>query len=87
MLVRNKKIQGFIEQYYPNYHTCKWVKEDQDLYKIISGDFKEGDELSKIVKEKYDGDLYNLQLQIDEYQSYTDILEKAIEEYIKQSPK
>lgn len=82
MITKDSKVQDFIEQYYPNYHACKWITEEQDLYKIITGEYKEGDSSHQLLVEKYGGDLYSTQLQADHYQVHNDILQGAIQGYI-----
>ena len=39
----NCRIQDFIEKYYPNYYRCDNIALEGDLYKIMDGEWDDGD--------------------------------------------
>lgn len=50
---------NFVEQYYPDYYNCPQIKFINNLYAIVNGNLKEGDDSMDLLYERYDGDPKN----------------------------
>lgn len=50
---------SFVERYYPDYYNCPQIKFINDLYAIVNGNYKEGDDSHVLINERYDGNNRN----------------------------
>ena len=42
-----ENIWNFVEMFYPNYHNCDQIAHNDDLRKIVDGEYEEGDDAHK----------------------------------------
>jgi hypothetical protein len=82
MLTNNSEVWDFVEHYYPNYHSCEWIKKEADLFKLITGEYEDGDSAHQLLVEDYKGDIENSEIEADWNRIQSMIYEKAIQGYI-----
>jgi len=82
MIVDKQDVWGFVEDHYPNYYSCEWIKKEDDLYKLVTGEYEEGDSAHQLLHEDYKGDIENSEIEADWNRLQSMIYEKAIQGYI-----
>lgn len=82
MIEHKQDVWGFVEDYYPNYHSCQWIAKEQDLYKLVTGEYEEGDSAHQLLQEDYKGNIENSEIEADWNRLQSMIYEKAIQGYI-----
>lgn len=84
-------VWDFVEKYYPKYYSSIEIMENDDLQKLLDGEYQEpvegtgetGDGAWRMLQSKYGGDIENPQILIDFQASCADIYERAIQEYVE----
>jgi uncharacterized protein YuzB (UPF0349 family) len=82
MIEHKQDVWTFVEQYYPDYYSCIWIANEQDLYKLVTGEYEEGDSAHQLLEEDYKGDIENSEIETDWNRIQSMIYEKAIQGYI-----
>ncbi|MDP2692734.1 MAG: hypothetical protein Q8O88_03800 [bacterium] len=86
--VISKTAWDFVEENYPNYHTSNEIANNDDLHKLVNGDYEKWDSASKLLKKEYGGGTVDsmAQIQLDLNESLVRIYELSIENfYAKQT--
>lgn len=82
-----KTTWDFVEEYYPNYHSCNMIAESDDLIKIMDGEYEEGDSAHRRLVEDYSGDENDPQIAKDYDKVMRFIYEESIINYINSQNK
>jgi hypothetical protein len=82
MLTNNSEVWDFVEYYYPNYSSCEWIKKEAEVFKLMTGEYEEGDSAHQLLVEDYKGDIENSEIETDWNRLQSMIYEKAIQGYI-----
>lgn len=75
---------SFVERFYPDYCHCDDIAHDDDLEKLVNGEYEDGDCAHELLKSEYGGDLNNPQIKIDRDSWRMEIYESAIEGFLNQ---
>lgn len=81
----NKTAWDFVEENYPNYHTSQEIAENDDLHKLVNGEFEIG--AHKFLMKEYEGEAENDKIQLDLNESLVRIYEESIENFYAKQPK
>lgn len=85
MITKDSHTWEFVEQYYPNYYSCEWIKKEGDLYKLITGEYEENeaDSAYQLLQEEYNGDINSDEKMCNDWDRLQSMIyEKAIQGYI-----
>lgn len=74
----------FVQKYYPNYAHSDEIAEEEDLYKLITGEYEVGDCADNVLQSQYGGDIKSAKIYEDWTECLNQIYEKSIQGYIDQ---
>jgi len=77
-----KTAWDFVEEWYPNYFQSDEIANNNDLEKLINGEYDHNDAAHQLLKSKYENDLHHPQLFIDYKHGLIQIYEAAIENFL-----
>lgn len=83
-MTRSQNTWQFVIEFYPGYSDSDDIASEGDLYKLVTGEYEEGDCAHELLMNKYDGDINSPQLERDWQWACGYILETAIKGYLEQ---
>jgi hypothetical protein len=69
----------FVRKFYPNFEQSEEIKHEENLNKILDGEYDDGDEAETLLHAFYEDDSDNPQLLIDRLNALVTIYETAME--------
>ena len=75
-------IWDFVAKWYPDYHSSDEILHNDDLAKLVDGEYEEGDHSHDMLMKQYGGDINNPQIKIDFSLHNEYIYGKAIENFL-----
>lgn len=69
---------GFVEAFYPNYHSSEIIAECDDLQKLIDDEFDDDSDAHFILHDRYDGDIENPEIYRDYRDAHYDVYLQSI---------
>lgn len=80
-----KKIEDFIEENYPNFSSSDLIAELDDLYKLVYGEFEDGDSADQLLQSDFGGEWEKAYPKIQQrFESvYLGVLIKSIETHLE----
>jgi hypothetical protein len=72
------EVYDLVQMFYPNYSSSDVIAEENDLNKLANREYEEGDCAWEMLQKRYNGNIYDPQIEIDWTNLYSQILEDTM---------